>query len=811
MAVSVGCPECGVSFPVSEELLGKKMRCKGCQAVFVASAAKAKVGAGAPATPVRTGVARSPAGAPPAKSHMPLIAGGGAVFLVMLGVTAWALMREPSSESKSGTGPVVKVNLNDSVDEKAQAEKAKAAEKAKKEDGPPTPKAGPAWFVDAPKTLPFIIKPETSERVARSSAWIKVSTPAGGGFGSGWFAEPGIIVTNSHVVGMKEPAAPPPTAIKITLQAGKPDERVFDGQLLGLDRENDLAVIRIRGDNLPPAMPIARSSEIHEGQKLYVVGFPMGNRITKAFDEGKNTLVTQVKIRESAVSGRFPTKHGSIKYVQIEGGADPGNSGGMIVDPAGYVRCILVAGIPGSNLRFSIPSEYAIYLLQGRILRVVPAQPYQAGDKVRLPVTAMVADPLKRIKTVSLELWAGEPGRKVRPASDRAPTPITGDGPIQKIELPYNPNETIALGESHAVKGECDLPPLESGQVYWFRPKYVNIEGVERWGEAVAVDMAGLPVERKPAMLAVRHQVGVERQVDLLSHFGVGATPEGGELHLRDMGMKLKLGEKTVSVAPDGTAKVTIKYNDFGLTDEDTEGYFRQNVRGLLEMTKGMIAEMQVTKRGAIVKPTMNMNKVPVPARPFLTRFNAQTIQSLEALSLGLPDKELNPGDTWTRDANYAINISRINENALFKLTYTYVGTRVRDGREEAVIEFEGNIVRGEGNEATEPPPITKAEKVEEKEARIQPRNMYGKARGSALVDVSTGLVTLAQTHADMEFEVPMSGQQLKFGGALRVNLNRALTPGATVAKPERLLPNQEIILFPFVGAPDVSLSSNVQ
>ena len=64
------------------------------------------------------------------------------------------------------------------------------------------------------------------------------------------------------------------------------------------------------------------------------------------------------------------------------------------------LRCVLVAGFPGTNLRFSIPTEYVIFLLQGRMLEIIPAQPYMAGDKIMQPLTALIADPMKRLKTV---------------------------------------------------------------------------------------------------------------------------------------------------------------------------------------------------------------------------------------------------------------------------------------------------------------------------------------------------------------------------------------------------------------------------
>ena len=45
MAVNVNCPGCRTSYPVTEDLLGKKIRCKKCQETFTATAAKAPAAA----------------------------------------------------------------------------------------------------------------------------------------------------------------------------------------------------------------------------------------------------------------------------------------------------------------------------------------------------------------------------------------------------------------------------------------------------------------------------------------------------------------------------------------------------------------------------------------------------------------------------------------------------------------------------------------------------------------------------------------------------------------------------------------------
>src|SRR5947209_20575603 len=45
MAVNVNCPGCRTSYPVTEDLLGKKIRCKKCQETFTAVASKSAVAA----------------------------------------------------------------------------------------------------------------------------------------------------------------------------------------------------------------------------------------------------------------------------------------------------------------------------------------------------------------------------------------------------------------------------------------------------------------------------------------------------------------------------------------------------------------------------------------------------------------------------------------------------------------------------------------------------------------------------------------------------------------------------------------------
>src|SRR5207249_2656672 len=116
-----------------------------------------------------------------------------------------------------------------------------------------TSPAAPEKTADAPDKLvvvrnmprPADFRHDIVERAKKSAVWITTTTRDGGSWGSGWVAErhgnEAYIVTNSHVVGMKEPAQPPPEKLDMCFDAGLPTERHYDGKLLALDREEDLA------------------------------------------------------------------------------------------------------------------------------------------------------------------------------------------------------------------------------------------------------------------------------------------------------------------------------------------------------------------------------------------------------------------------------------------------------------------------------------------------------------------------------------------------------------------------------------------
>ncbi len=146
--------------------------------------------------------------------------------------------------------------------------------------------------------------------------------------GSGVILDPdGYIVTNAHVVdGARRlqvalPVRQFPSAGSESIL--KPRGKIVGAQLVGIDRETDLAVIKIAETKLP-ALKLADSDYVRKGQLVLAFGSPLGL---------ENTVTMGVV---SAVARQLRTGDPMI-YIQTDAPINPGNSGGPLVDTEGNV------------------------------------------------------------------------------------------------------------------------------------------------------------------------------------------------------------------------------------------------------------------------------------------------------------------------------------------------------------------------------------------------------------------------------------------------------------------------------------------
>ncbi|MCX8999897.1 trypsin-like peptidase domain-containing protein [Rhizobiaceae bacterium BDR2-2] len=157
--------------------------------------------------------------------------------------------------------------------------------------------------------------------------------------------ENGTILTNLHVAG----AAP---RLRVTFFDGTESE----ASIVSAQPENDLAVIRPATipDDLAPAT-LASTAGLRPGDPVVAVGFPFG--IGPSASAG---IVSGLK-RQFSAEGRPVMSN----LIQFDAAANPGNSGGPLVDANGEVVGIVTAIYNPSGVRtfagigFAVPIENA--------------------------------------------------------------------------------------------------------------------------------------------------------------------------------------------------------------------------------------------------------------------------------------------------------------------------------------------------------------------------------------------------------------------------------------------------------------------
>src|SRR2546423_5380074 len=164
------------------------------------------------------------------------------------------------------------------------------------------------------------------------------------GVGSGFIIDPkGYIVTNNHVI---EGAS----RITVSLLSG---ER-YRGRVIGIDRETDLAVVKIDSDQALPVMKFGDSNSAQVGDWVLAIGSPFG------LDQTVTAGIISKKEREAPPFTRF--QH----FLQTDAAINRGNSGGPPgnMHGEGIAANFQIATLTGdyNGIGFSLPSKEARFL-----------------------------------------------------------------------------------------------------------------------------------------------------------------------------------------------------------------------------------------------------------------------------------------------------------------------------------------------------------------------------------------------------------------------------------------------------------------
>jgi serine protease Do len=161
--------------------------------------------------------------------------------------------------------------------------------------------------------------------------------------------EDGYVVTNAHVVaGARRVRVLLPRRGEGSSILGTRGETA-GAQIVGVDLETDLAVLKIDGAGLPH-LELGDSEALRPGEIVFAFGSPLG-------------LDNSVTMGVVSASARQLRPDDPMIYIQTDASINPGNSGGPLVDAAGNVvgiNTLIFSQSGGSEgLSFAAPSNIA--------------------------------------------------------------------------------------------------------------------------------------------------------------------------------------------------------------------------------------------------------------------------------------------------------------------------------------------------------------------------------------------------------------------------------------------------------------------
>jgi serine protease Do len=170
--------------------------------------------------------------------------------------------------------------------------------------------------------------------------------------GSGVILSPdGYILTNAHVVSNARRVRVR-LAVEPAAKTGKgaqfePAGKMLEAKIAGIDRDTDIAVVKIEGHDLP-YLELGDSDTLRQGQLVMAFGNPLG--LENSVSMGVvSSVARQIKPDDTMI------------YIQTDAPINPGNSGGPLVDAGGHVmgmNTFILSQSGGSEgLGFAIPSN----------------------------------------------------------------------------------------------------------------------------------------------------------------------------------------------------------------------------------------------------------------------------------------------------------------------------------------------------------------------------------------------------------------------------------------------------------------------
>ncbi len=171
--------------------------------------------------------------------------------------------------------------------------------------------------------------------------------------GSGFIVDPrGYIITNNHVVDKAD-------KIYVKLSTDPDGQAGSEGRpahVIGVDKDTDIAVIKIDAKDPLPTIKLGNSDGAQVGDWVLAIGSP--------FNLSKTVTAGIISAKDRSIDDPGPngiSQSQFQRFIQTDASINPGNSGGPLVDMAGQVvgmnTAIYTQSMGSVGLGFAMPSN----------------------------------------------------------------------------------------------------------------------------------------------------------------------------------------------------------------------------------------------------------------------------------------------------------------------------------------------------------------------------------------------------------------------------------------------------------------------
>ncbi len=269
-------------------------------------------------------------------------------------------------------------------------------------------------------------------------------TQRGQSLGSGFvFREDGYIITNNHVVSGAD-----------NIFVKLPDGSEYGAEVVGLDRDTDIAVLKIDVEEKLRAAEFGDSDLLKVGEWVMAIGNPFPEL---GLERTVTVGVVSAKGRGNLYFGPEDTPQYQ-SYIQTDASINPGNSGGPLVNVRGEVVGINSAITNPTGVSFNIGIGFAIpanlarsvipdLISKGKVSRGFLGITFQPVDKATADALDLPAEQGVLVRTVQPGTPADKAGIKMRDViTEFDGWPVTDDQKFRMMVAQAGPGKEVTIG-----------------------------------------------------------------------------------------------------------------------------------------------------------------------------------------------------------------------------------------------------------------------------------------------------------------------------------------------------------------------------